>query len=42
MSTIIAVMPCWGRAASGSVRARQSPHVANCAYEVQTLRPVTT
>ncbi len=42
MSTTSAVMPCCGRAASGSVRARQSPQVANCAYDVHTLRPVRT
>ncbi len=41
MSTISAVMPCWGRAASGSVRARHRPHEANWAYDVQTFRPVT-
>ena len=34
-------MPCCGRGASGSVRARHRPHEANWAYEVQTLRPLT-
>ena len=42
MSTISAVIPCWGRGASASVRARHSPQEANCAYDVQTLRPVTS